>query len=139
MKKIFFIFAAACAGLLSCSTPKVVTSTAPFIHVNGNVRATTTLTDLAVREEKVNGFWSKDPKVKTFVTQQLAEELAVGNALKESGADLMVSPIFTYLYEKGELIKVSVSGYPGFYKNFRTFIPEKDTCKVVIVIYNNKK
>ena len=145
MKKVFFILAAACAGLLSCSTPKVAVSTAPFIRVDGKVRATTTLTDLEVREDKVNGVWSKDSDSKTIVTRQTAEELAVGNALEESQADLIVAPIFTYLLEKGELIKVSVSGYPGYYKNFRTFIPEKDTCKVVptgepsIVIYNNKK
>lgn len=122
MKKYFFILAAACAGLLSCSTPKVVTSTAPFVHIDGKVDATVTRADLEVKEQKINGRWNLDPKNKTFVTQQTAEELAVGNALKQCGADLMVAPIFTYVYKKGALVEVSVCGYPGFYKNFRTVI-----------------
>lgn len=148
MKKLFFIFALATGALavFSCSTPKTTISTAPFIMVNGEVAPTLTLTDLTVLEKKVEGSWEiGDQDDNKGLSLSFIEKLAVGNALEESGADVMVAPIFSYIYDGKALVEVHVKGYPGFYKNFRTYVPEKDTCKVIssgepaIVIYNNKK
>ena len=140
------MLAAGALATFSCSAPKATISTAPFIAVKGEVVPTVTLTDLRVTEEKVEGVWVRgDQDGNNDVPIALVEKMAVGNALEESNADVMVAPVFSYIYDGKMLVEVHVKGYPGSYKNFRTFVPEKDTCKVVssgepaIVIYNNKK
>lgn len=108
---------ASSAILFSCSTPTTLTrfkSTKTKDIVGSDVRHTPVVADLIVKEVKVSG----------AATGKAGEPLdnvkneAVADALSKSGADVLVEP--RYVVEKsGGKYNVTVSGYPGFYKNFR--------------------
>lgn len=81
------------------------------------------VSDLEVSEVKVSGVCTgKDGK---YLSKKVKEQNAVAEALKKSGADILVEPQFTYTYDKkGRLTAVEVSGYPARYRNFRSVTKE---------------
>ena len=118
MKKSLIIASAylAVVALSSCST---VISNSPSCTVETDALIyNLSVADLEVQPQKVTATtsWSWNPfkKVSSY------EATAVAEALKESGADVLVDPI--YEVKKGGLFRggsVTVTGNPGHYKNFR--------------------
>ncbi len=84
------------------------------------------LADLEVKEEKVSGTSEGDAnRRKFFLGKKAQEDNAVAKALQSCGADVLIEPQFTYEYKKARLQKVTVTGYPGFFRNFRA-VPYED-------------
>ena len=84
------------------------------------------LADLEVKEEKVSGTSEGDAnRRKFFLGKKAQEDNAVAKALQSCGADVLIEPQFTYEYKKARLQKVTVTGYPGFFCNFRA-VPYED-------------
>ena len=60
-----------------------------------------------------------------YLSKKVKEQNAIAEALKKTGADILVEPQFTYTYDKkGRLTTVEVSGYPARYRNFRSLTKE---------------
>lgn len=144
MKKVILLVAAT-AALCSCaSVHKSVVKDASLLNLSPSANVTTTLADLNVSETKVTGDWTA-PAGSTYVTEKVAKDGAVANALAKSDSDVLVAPIFTVEYSDAIISKVSVTGYPAKYGNFRAFEPVKcnpENCKrghktPAVVIYNN--
>lgn len=118
MKKSLIIASASLAvvALSSCST---VISNSPACTVETEALIyNLSVADLEVQPQKVTATtsWSWNPfkKVSSY------EAMAVAEALKESGADVLVEPV--YEVKKRGLFRggsVTVTGSPGHYTNFR--------------------
>jgi len=119
MKKVFF-FAAIAAMFCSCaSTSNWTARTARTAEFNASVVSPALAADLRVDETKVSGNTDGDRFTAGEVSQKVLEDNAVAVALAKVGADVLIQPIFTYTYMNSKLTSVAVTGYPGFYTNFR--------------------
>lgn len=113
---IKFVLVVASAALLQSCTSLSKFSSAKTIDIAASVNQKPTLADLDVKENKVSGTASYKSSEKSFEAIRLE---AVANALKSVNADILVEPKFDTEI-KSSTITISVTGYPGFYKNFRT-------------------
>lgn len=156
MKKTIILLAAAALCCSCAVAPQVFTSqketirNGKFINLGADITTTSTLADLKVSDKYVSGVWKISKAdfdaFKRFDTSK-AQEYAVREALESAGADVLVAPQWSWVYDNGLLVEVTVKGYPAKYSNFRTKPepkPETCTCKTAttdpaIVIYNNKK
>ena len=76
------------------------------------------ITDLNITDRIISGSYYG-----TDVTEEFAKSMAVANALKTSGGDVLVEPQYYISLEKNT-ISVEVRGHAATYKNFRK--PEPD-------------
>jgi len=108
----------------SCATSSLVKGEqAVFREVTGLVTHIPVTADLDVKSQKIQGVhiqygvYNKATKTYYFDVES-AKAAATVNALEKNGADILIAPIYS-LEQKGGLLTVKVSGYPGIYKNFR--------------------
>ena len=118
MKKIL-ISIATCSLLLitSCTT---VTKTATTANVDNNVTTYPTVADLDVQNKVSQSItWSfapcnwGEPKLST------AKGNLISETLKAANADVLLEPQFTFEKTSYGERKLTVSGFPATYKNFR--------------------
>jgi hypothetical protein len=104
--------------LTSCQYMR--TASVKVIEISGSeVITNPTIVDIHVQEEKVTGKHKGKKSNKEQVKQT-----ALLNALESSNADLLIEPYYVYETSKRK-ITVTVTGFPGKYKNFRP-ITDKD-------------
>ncbi len=90
-------------------------STAKTTDIAASINQKPTLVDLEVKDAKVTATASYKSTEKGF---EAIKQEAVANALKSVNADILVEPKFD-TEVKNSTITITVTGYPGFYKNFR--------------------
>lgn len=98
----------------SCAIlPRTDSARFTFVHGAGVVHHPV-MADLDVRNTKVSG------EATGPATSQAALRVqAVASAVKDSGADLLVEPIFDINPVSSSRIVVTVTGFPANYRNFR--------------------
>lgn len=115
MKKLFLCIAGVVC-LASCSTIRKSATT---------MGVSTTLTseniaDLVVSSTKVSLENYVPAKSVRRGGNQNVRDFAVAKLLKENGnADVLVNPEYEMTMKRGKIKKISVTGYPATYKNFR--------------------
>ena len=119
MKKVFILAALAAATLSSCTT---VTQTASTENVDTSIKSYN-VADLDVSPKRVTYTYETTAKTRRGGKKNILNT-AVQEALKANGGgDVLVAPQFTTYHYRGLIIKkitrVTVSGYPASYKNFR--------------------
>jgi len=120
--------AMAAVSITGCMPPTVagteVLSSGKSIDIHPRVKATLTIVDLEVSPTRVSG---AADRISYSTTVKTMEETAVANAINSKGANVLVGPMFNYKYNNtGSVMNVTVFGYPGYYKNFRTYDPKYD-------------
>lgn len=90
-------------------------SSAKTLDIEAIVNQKPTLADLEVKDKKVTGTASYKSTEKGY---EAIKQEAVANALKSINADILVEPNFD-TEVNNSTITITVTGYPGFYKNFR--------------------
>jgi len=105
-------------GLYACQTIK--TSTAKTIEIQNNgIIQKPTIADLEVKQTKVSG-----SGISTGAeTLDNVKTRAVSDAIKQANCDLLVEPMYE-IEKTGNSFKVTVTGYPASYKNFRPITEE---------------
>ena len=102
---------------VSCSTTKKTTSTIRSMDINGpGVIQIPVVVDLEVINTKVNGSYTmstQDAQVDYLKSK------AIAIALQSTKADVLIEPTYEIIEGNG-IITVTVTGFPGTYKNFRT-------------------
>ncbi|MCR4964284.1 MAG: hypothetical protein K6A41_01355 [Bacteroidales bacterium] len=104
----------------SCSTSKVVSTSRILEPTTNPVYA-----DLDIKTQKVTGVFNYECKKNAPVNEKEMRDNAVYVALKDLNADVLVAPMYqinTKVMGK-KYVTVTVSGYPAFYKNFRSVEP----------------
>lgn len=103
-------------GFTSCTS---VLKTATVETIDTSITSFSSA-DLEVSTKKITYFY-KPTKAETREGSGNAISSAVAEALKANGnADVLVAPQYVIKKRKGKVKEVTVSGYPAFYKNFRT-------------------
>lgn len=102
------VFLQSCTSVSKFSSGKT-------LDIAASVNQKPTLADLDVKENKVTGTASYKSKEKSI---EAIKQEAVANALKSANADILVEPKFATEINNST-ITITVTGYPGFYKNFR--------------------
>jgi len=125
----------------SCgSTPKaplMVEGQGKWRNVTGLVTHIPVTADLDVKSQKVQGEYRAEGEGDGLIKMCKAQALV--NALETSGADVLINPIYS-VEQKGNKIVVRVSGYPGFYKNFRAAtIKDKDLLEIKPSVLSNEE
>jgi len=134
--KIFNIltFVSIAIGLYSCSTTAIIETpikndykmrTADYkeTFINKNdIYQKPLVADLEVSKQKVS-------MSRTYenMTVDQAKENITGEFMIEQGCDILVQPLYqteTTYSNNNSTITVSVTGYPAFYKNIRTYSPD---------------
>jgi hypothetical protein len=101
--------------LASCGGAKYTTRTAKSSDIYGpGVVQKPVIVDLEVKDKKVTGSATS----KKGESIESLKALAISNAIKDIGADVLVEPVFEITVQK-KFTAVLVSGYPAYYKNFR--------------------
>src|SRR5688500_13907930 len=102
------------AGVLtSCTTTKTITTKSMDIYGPGVIQ-NPVVVDLKVDETKVFGT-ATESQSNTLLS---VKQKALIDAMKKSGADVIVEPVFETETKKGKTT-ATVSGYPAVYTNFR--------------------
>ncbi len=96
----------------SCASSKSTTAKTMEITKTGIIQKTVVV-DLKVSETKVTGTATGNATKRAQVNNE-----AVAAALKSTGADVLVEPIYSSV-TNGTIITVTVTGYPATYHNFR--------------------
>jgi hypothetical protein len=109
--------------LASCSVIRSHTTKMTEIYGSG-VMQKPTLVDLEVKDTKAIGTATSSSGEPLLITKNNA----VYDALKNANADVLIEPIFDTETSNGKT-KVTVSGYPAYYKNFRPMV-DKDTALI---------
>lgn len=119
MKKVFvlLVIAFATASCGSISTKLITTST--YSRATAPMLISPVLADLEVSPEKINYYLVVKDNVRLG-----GEENVVSTAVKEAldvfGGDVLVGLEKQLKYDdKGEIVSISISGYPAKYVNFR--------------------
>lgn len=102
-----------CLFTFSCSTVRTTTSKSMDIYGSGVIQKPVVV-DLIVSEDKVTG---SATEVQSRTLESVKQK-AVVDAIKKSGADVLVEPAFETETKKGKTT-ATVTGFPGTYKNFR--------------------
>ena len=119
MKKLFMLMAAVVA-LSACSKQVFKTHTARTTGIPAAMESMTNISDLEVSETKCTGTCTEK-----ILSRKQKEENAVADALRKTGADILVEPQYTHTYNKrGKLVSVEVTGYPARYRQFRSVTSE---------------
>jgi hypothetical protein len=107
--------------LSSCQVFKTSTSKSIDIKISG-VTQKPTIVDLKVDEKKITA------SVTSLIasTQDVFQQQAISEALKNCNCDIIVEPTFESV-RKGKKTTTSVTGYPGYYINFRPMTLEDTT------------
>lgn len=124
MMNKYFYFLFALLVFSSCSAYRMKTVKTTDI-ANTGVIQTPVMVDLDVSETKVSATVTSEPG-------QSIEDVknsAVAAALKTVGADVLVEPVFE-IEKVGGKTTVTVTGFPGTYKNFRS---AKDSADIVLI------
>jgi len=121
MKKFNLIIVALISiSLSSCSVKRNIT-TAKMMDIYGaGVIHRPTIVDLDIKNIKIGGTASSK---KRYITINVLKINAVSDALATSNADVLIEPKFE-VEIKGNNKKVTVTGYPATYKNFRPITKE---------------
>ena len=107
--------------LSSCQVFKTSTSKSVDIKSSG-ITQKPTIVDLKVDEKKIT------TSVTSLIasTQDVFQQQAISEALKKCNCDIIVEPTFESI-RKGRQTTTSVTGYPGYYINFRPMTLEDTT------------
>lgn len=97
--------------MVSCQVSK--TSTAKSLDIYGTVMHIPVVADLDVKQTKV----SITIDFQGNLTKSIKDK-AIGEALKKTNADILIEPSFE-IETKGSSSKITVTGFPASYKNFR--------------------
>ena len=118
--KLFFLLLATLT-IVSCKTVKVKSGTSKTKDIEGiGVIHKPVVVDLEVNQQKI----TKTIQLKYVESMELAKREAIREILNENNADLFIEPKYqtVTVNEKTEL---TITGWLGYYKNFKT-IEEKD-------------
>jgi lipoate-protein ligase A len=119
MKKIFFIpitcLMASCSVLTSKSTKTI------SINHSGVIQ-TPVIVDIYVEGDKISGSASGRINV------EILKQEAIADAIEKATADVLVEPSFKTKTTFRTTV-VNVTGYPGYYKNFRNI--QADDLKLI--------
>ncbi len=108
------------ALVLSSCASTVSTRTSKTMDIYGpGVIHHPVLVDLDVKETKVTG----STTIINSSSEENGKRLAVIEALKDSGADVLVQPVYQ-IETKGSRTTYTVTGFPATYKNFRPMTPQ---------------
>ncbi|MBF04431.1 MAG: hypothetical protein CMP76_14185 [Flavobacterium sp.] len=114
MKTKILLLLALSFSVFSCKTVK--TGTSKSIDIKGvGVIHKPVIVDLDVKEEKI----SKTIIVKNMLSLESAKNDVVMELLNENNADILVEPKFISKTKNGKT-ELTVTGWLGYYKNFRT-------------------
>ena len=128
MKTKILLFAITTVVLSSCGVVKTYTTKTTDIYGSGVIQKPV-IVDLEVSESKVTGSATES----SSIGFDAVKNLAVANALKKSGADVLVEPQFETETRSG-VTTATVTGFPGVYKNFRNIqIDDVELLKVGIL------
>jgi len=128
MRTKFLLFVLAALSFSSCTVLKTYTSKTTDIYGSGVIQKPVVV-ELEVSENKVTGT-ATAVAGKNFET---VKSLAVSDALKKAGADVLVEPQFETV-TRGGTTTATVTGFPGTYKNFRDItIDDVELLKVGIL------
>ena len=118
--------------LFSCSvTPRPKTRTPNTIDIYGRVVFLPIIVDLDVNEVKVSGYAARSFKGRNAKESEidLVKQMALTNAISNAKSDALIEPVYeievvsltqdVLTFESRYEVRVSVSGYPGNYSNFR--------------------
>jgi hypothetical protein len=114
MKSKFLLASLLLSGLIlsSCSKVKVLTAYQQNVTTT-NITQWPLLADLEVDlTRKATG------SSRMASSEKVVKEAALHEAMKSSGADVIIHPVFDITYGK-KIIEVSVSGYPAKFKSIR--------------------
>ena len=114
MKTKILLFSIAAVALSSCTVVKTFTTKTTDIYGSGVIQKPV-IVDLEVSEDKVSGTATEE----SGKGLAAVKNLAVSNALKKAGADVLVEPQFE-TETRGGMTTATVTGFPGVYKNFRS-------------------
>jgi hypothetical protein len=106
--------------LSSCQVFKTSTSKSIDIKLSGVIQKPT-IVDLKVDEKKITA--SVTSKISTL---DILKQQAISEAIKSCKCDIIVEPAFESI-RKGKETTTTVSGYPGYYTNFRPMVKEDTT------------
>ena len=115
MKNRIFLLSAFCIVLFSCSSVKTNTSKSLDIYGAGVIQKPV-IVDLVVKEIKITGF-------ATGSAVENVKSMAVANAINKANVDVLVEPVYEITTSNGKTT-VTVTGFPGSYKNFRPMVEE---------------
>lgn len=105
--------------VLACSCATISTRTVETMRIYGpGVIHHPVMVDLVVDEIKVSG----SVTLASARTDSEGKQLAVAEALKQSGADVLVQPSY-FMQNDGSQTTYTVTGFPAKYKNFRPMEP----------------
>ncbi|MEA3447706.1 MAG: hypothetical protein U9Q98_04535 [Bacteroidota bacterium] len=105
---------------ISCST---LTLTPKTQNINSSgILQLPVVAELEVKNEKITGESSQMHASNNSLS--IIKSNAVNNALSKSSGDVLIEPKYIIKTERG-MTQVTVTGYPGIYKNFHT-ITEDD-------------
>ena len=113
MKTNLLLFAFAALIFSSCTVVKTYTTKTTDIYGSGVIQKPV-IVDLEVSENKVTG----TATATAAKSLDAVKNLAVSDALKKAGADVLVEPQFE-TETRGGVTTATVTGFPGIYKNFR--------------------
>ena len=104
----------------SCIAPVKKFSSSPYVDiVEPSIRVTPMIADLEVSEKKISGTATMGFKEGTAAPLENCKLSAIGNALIDNKADVLVEP-FYIVEQTSSSITVKVTGYPAIYKSFNT-------------------
>jgi DNA/RNA endonuclease YhcR with UshA esterase domain len=128
MKTKILLFAIAVVLLSSCSVVKTYTAKTTEIYGSGVIQKPV-IVDLEVTETKVSGTATES----SGIGLEAIKNLAVANAVKKAGADVLIEPQFETETRSG-MTTATVTGFPGIYRNFRPIqIDDVELLKVGIL------
>jgi hypothetical protein len=108
------VFALSGLALQSCTSASKYSS-GKTLDITALINQRPTLADLDIKDVKATGTASDKSAIKNV---EAIKQEAVANALKSVNADILVEPKFNIEVDNFTT-SVIVTGYPGFYKNFR--------------------
>ncbi len=125
MKKIFFALLFAAFAFSSCST--LQKSTARYVGIEAEINQYPTVTDLELADKAVTAEVTWNWSLLSFGTQGLNDRKMnlIADMLKKHNADVLVEPRYQFVKTSFGPRKLTVTGYPAKYKNFRS-ASEKD-------------
>lgn len=112
MKNLFYLLLSSiCLLVISCNTSRSVT--ARTMPIESTVKSHPTMCDLIVKDQKV----SATEVVKNKKLTDNMRNSVIAKALADAQADILIEPNFV-IVTKGSKTTVTVTGFPGVYKNF---------------------
>ena len=118
MKKLLFLLGIT-AMIMACSPGQRMSSTIKMMDIYGaGVIQQPVIAELQVDVEKISG----NARGGTGVTIANVKNNAVADALRKSGADILIEPVYE-IQTTGNSTHVTVTGFPGRYTNFRQAEP----------------